>query len=75
MVGNELWDTGSASMDTTEHSSDIPMLSAVNRNNETRSSNYMLVNGAYFKLRNATLAYTLPRASLRRYVLVCYVFM
>lgn len=42
-------------------SSDIPMLSAVNRNNETRSSNYMLVKGDYFKIRNATLSYTLPR--------------
>lgn len=47
-------------------SSDIPMLSAVNRNNETRSSNYMLVNGAYFKLRNATLSYTLPREISQR---------
>lgn len=40
--------------------STIPMLSLVNRNSETRSSNYTLRNGSYFKLRNATIGYTLP---------------
>ncbi len=41
-------------------SSTIPMLSLVNRNSETRSSNYLLRNGSYFKLRNASIGYTLP---------------
>ena len=36
------------------------MLSLVNTNQETRSSNYLLRNGSYFKVRNATLGYTLP---------------
>ena len=40
--------------------STIPMLSLVNTNQETRSSNYLLRNGSYFKLRNATIGYTLP---------------
>lgn len=43
-------------------SSTIPMLSLVNTNNETRSSNYLLRNGSYFKIRNATLGYTLPKS-------------
>jgi len=40
--------------------STIPMLSLVDRNSETRRSNYTLRNGSYFKLRNASLGYTLP---------------
>ncbi|HQG36220.1 MAG TPA: TonB-dependent receptor [Bacteroidales bacterium] len=42
-------------------SSKIPMLSLVNSNNETRTSNYFWVKGDYFKVRNATLSYTLPK--------------
>ena len=41
-------------------SSTIPTLSLVNTNQENRSSNYYLRNGSYFKLRSATLGYTLP---------------
>jgi hypothetical protein len=40
--------------------SNIPMLSLVNTNQETRASNYLLRNGSYFKVRNATIGYTLP---------------
>lgn len=47
-------------------SSDIPMLSAVNRNDETRSSNYILVNGSYFKLRTASLSYSFPREIIQK---------
>ena len=47
-------------------SSDIPMLSAVNRNNETRSSNYILVNGSYFKLRTASLSYSFPSEIIQK---------
>lgn len=50
-------------------SSDIPMLSAVNRNNEMRSSNYILVNGSYFKLRTASLSYVFPREIIQKSVL------
>jgi len=54
----------------------IPALTVLNLNNEGRTSNYYFVNGAYFKLRNAMIGYTLPKAvasrafmeSLRLYV-------
>ncbi|MBS1602135.1 MAG: TonB-dependent receptor [Bacteroidetes bacterium] len=54
----------------------IPSLTVLNLNNEGRTSNYYFVNGAYFKLRNAMIGYTLPKAvaskafmeSLRLYV-------
>ena len=42
------------------NTSTIPRASLVNPNQETRSSNYLLRNGSYFKLRNMTLGYTLP---------------
>ncbi|HZY82405.1 MAG TPA: TonB-dependent receptor [Cyclobacteriaceae bacterium] len=58
-------------------SSDIPMLSLVNRNNETRSSDFFVQSGDYFKIRQAEIGYSLsgPLASklkiqrLRVYVL------
>jgi TonB-linked SusC/RagA family outer membrane protein len=54
----------------------IPALTVLNLNNEGRTSNYYFVSGAYFKLRNAMIGYTLPKAvasrafmeSLRLYV-------
>jgi len=54
----------------------IPALTVLNLNNEGRTSNYYFVNGAYFKLRNAMIGYTLPKPiaakaalqSLRLYV-------
>ncbi|HEY6901676.1 MAG TPA: TonB-dependent receptor, partial [Puia sp.] len=56
--------------------SSIPALTVLNLNNEGRTSNYYFVNGAFFKLRNAMLGYTLPKQiasrafmqSLRLYV-------
>lgn len=42
------------------NTSTIPRASFVNPNQETRSSNYLLRNGSYFKLRNMPLGYTLP---------------
>lgn len=42
------------------HSS-IPSLTVLNLNNEGRTSNYLFVNGSYFKLRNAMIGYNLPR--------------
>ena len=42
------------------NTSSIPSASLVNPNQETRSSNYLLRNGSYFKLRSMSLGYTLP---------------
>ncbi|MEI8224497.1 MAG: TonB-dependent receptor [Bacteroidota bacterium] len=39
---------------------DIPAQSLVNSNDETRSSDYMYVNGSYFKFRTLQLSYSLP---------------
>ncbi|MBS1661324.1 MAG: TonB-dependent receptor [Bacteroidetes bacterium] len=41
--------------------SSIPALTVLNLNNEGRTSNYYFVNGAFFKLRNAMIGYTLPK--------------
>ncbi len=41
--------------------STIPMLSMTNSNSETRSSDYFLVNGSYFKLASLQLYYSLPK--------------
>jgi hypothetical protein len=46
--------------------STIPALSLVNTNQENRSSNYYLRNGSYFKLRNATLGYSLPSSLIQK---------
>lgn len=42
--------------------SSTPMLSLVNRNNEFRNSDFFLVNGSYFRLRNVQLGYALPKS-------------
>ena len=42
------------------------MLSLVNRNNEFRNSNFFLVNGSYFRLRNVQLGYALPKTFASR---------
>ena len=44
-----------------------PKLSLVNNNNETRSSDFFIVNGSYFKLRNVQLGYSLPNSITRRF--------
>jgi len=44
--------------------STIPMLSAVNSNNEGELSTYYLESASYLKLRNIELGYTLPRRLL-----------
>jgi TonB-linked SusC/RagA family outer membrane protein len=41
-------------------SSNTPMLSLVNSNNENRTSTFFIVNGAYYRLRNVQLGYNLP---------------
>ncbi|WP_026259944.1 SusC/RagA family TonB-linked outer membrane protein [Segetibacter koreensis] len=42
--------------------SKIPMLSLVNSNDEYRTSDFFMVNGSYFRLRNVQLGYALPKA-------------
>mgnify|MGYP003615710638 CR=1 FL=1 len=44
----------------TNTGSTIPALTLTDRNNETRFSTYFIENGAYMKLRNIQLGYTLP---------------
>ncbi|KAA5541283.1 SusC/RagA family TonB-linked outer membrane protein [Adhaeribacter rhizoryzae] len=41
-------------------SSNTPMLSLVNKNDEYRTSDFFMINGSYAKLRNVQLGYTLP---------------
>jgi len=46
---------------TPQHTNtDVPALSLADANNETRTSDYFMVNTSYFKLRNIQLGYTLP---------------
>jgi TonB-dependent starch-binding outer membrane protein SusC len=45
-------------------SSTIPKLSFANANQEDRNSDYIIVNGSYFKVQNLQLAYTLPKSIL-----------
>ncbi|MBD0376915.1 MAG: SusC/RagA family TonB-linked outer membrane protein, partial [Flavisolibacter sp.] len=46
--------------------SKTPMLSLVNRNNETRTSDFFMVNGSYFRLRNVQFGYALPKSLVSR---------
>jgi hypothetical protein len=46
--------------------SDIPALTLTDRNNESRFSTYFIENGAYAKLRNLQVGYTVPRAVSQR---------
>jgi len=45
----------------TNTKSTIPALTSTDRNNETRFSTYFIENGAYLKLRNLMIGYTIPR--------------
>jgi TonB-dependent starch-binding outer membrane protein SusC len=44
----------------------VPALTLADANNETRSSDYLLVNTSYFKLRNAQIGYSLPLESISK---------
>lgn len=46
---------------TSNFNSDIPALTAVNSNDEARTSEYFIENGSYLKLKNVQLGYTLPK--------------
>jgi len=48
------------------YETDIPAQSLVNRNNETRSSDYFYVNGSFFKLRSLQLSYIFPIQIIQR---------
>ncbi|MDB5263025.1 MAG: TonB-dependent receptor [Adhaeribacter sp.] len=47
-------------------SSNTPMLSLVNKNDEFRTSDFFMVNGSYAKLRNVQLGYSLPETLVSR---------
>ncbi|MEJ7738262.1 MAG: TonB-dependent receptor [Chitinophagaceae bacterium] len=47
-------------------SATVPAVSLVNANTETRSSDYLLVNGDYFKVQNIMLSYALPSSFVTR---------
>ena len=46
--------------------STIPALTLSDNNNETRTSDYLIVNNSYFKLRNLALGYNLSESALDR---------
>jgi TonB-linked SusC/RagA family outer membrane protein len=46
---------------TTNFNSNIPGLTAVNRNDEGRTSEYFIENGSYIKMKNMQVGYSLPR--------------
>jgi TonB-linked SusC/RagA family outer membrane protein len=46
---------------TTNFNSSIPALTAVNRNDEGRLSEYFIEDGSYIKMKNMQLGYTLPK--------------
>ncbi|MGM0530556.1 MAG: SusC/RagA family TonB-linked outer membrane protein [Bacteroidota bacterium] len=46
--------------------SDIPALTLSDANNETRTSDYFMVNASYFKIRNIQLGYSLPESVLNK---------
>ena len=50
----------------TNQGSTIPALTLTDRNNETRFSTYFIENGAYLKLRNLQLGYTLPKKAVNK---------
>lgn len=47
---------------STNFNSDIPALTAVNSNDEARTSEYFIEDGSYLKLKNIQLGYRLPKA-------------
>lgn len=47
-------------------SSSIPALTAVNLNDEARTSQYFIENGSYLKLKNLQIGYTLPAALAKK---------
>lgn len=47
-------------------SATIPALQTTNNNDEGRLSNYFIENGSYMKLRNLSLGYTFPTATVSR---------
>lgn len=51
---------------TGSYDSDTPALTAVNNNNEDRSSQFFIENGSFIKLKTLTLGYSLPAHILER---------
>ncbi|MDZ7776632.1 MAG: hypothetical protein U5L09_13975 [Bacteroidales bacterium] len=46
--------------------SSIPALTLSDANNETRTSDYFMVNASYFKIRNIQFGYSLPESVLNK---------
>ncbi len=51
---------------TTNTGSDIPAVTIVDNNNEKRTSDYLLRNNSYFKLRNLSIGYSLPAEIIKK---------
>lgn len=47
------------------YNSDIPAVSAVDTNNESRGSDYFIEDGSYIRLKTLTLGYTIPQSVLK----------
>ena len=45
---------------------DIPALTVVDSNNETRGSDFFIEDGSYIKLKTMTLGYTLPEKTVKK---------
>jgi TonB-dependent starch-binding outer membrane protein SusC len=50
----------------TNTGTDIPALTITNNNNEYRTSDYLLRNNSYFKLRNLQIGYTIPAEIIKK---------
>lgn len=50
----------------TNTGSDIPAVTITNNNNEFRSSDYLLRNNSYFKVRNLQVGYNIPAAIIKK---------
>ncbi len=48
------------------YNSDIPALTTVDNNNESRSSDFYVENGSFVKLKSLTLGYSIPRTALSK---------
>jgi len=46
--------------------SKTPALTLLDRNTETKPSDYLFVNTSYFKVRNLQIGYTMPQAAIRK---------
>ena len=62
----EARDAWTAYEQTGVYTSDIPALTVVDNNNESRLSEYYIENGSYIKLKTLTLGYTFPQEMVKK---------